>query len=54
MLACFCFLLMAVKLYDIPVSDLMDNLLIMVFGLLLIVAAAALLGRLIALLRKRR
>jgi hypothetical protein len=54
MVACFCFLLMAVKLYDIPVSDLLGNLSIMILGLLLIIAVAAVLGRVIALLRKRR
>jgi hypothetical protein len=53
MLACGGFLLMAVKVYDVPLSDMTSNLLTMVFGLLVIIGAAALLGRVIATLRKR-
>lgn len=54
MLACFAFLLMAVKVYDVPVAEITSNLLMVVFGLTVIVAAAALLGRLIVMLRQRR
>ena len=54
MLACFTFLLMAVKVYDVPVAEITSNLLMVVFGLTVIVAAAALLGRLIVMLRQRR
>ena len=53
MLACGCFLLMAVKVYDVPLSDMASNLLTMLLGLVVIIGAAALLGRLIAALRKR-
>ena len=53
MLACGGFLLMAVKVYDVPLSDMASNLLIMVLGLVVIIGAAALMGRLIAALRKR-
>ena len=54
MLACFVFLLMAVKVYDVPVTEITSNLLMVVFGLTVIVAAAAVLGRLIVMLRQRR
>lgn len=53
MVACGAFLLMAVKVYDVPLSDMGSNLLAMVLGLGLIMGAAALLGRLIAALRRR-
>jgi len=54
MLACFAFLLMAVKVYDVPVTEITSNLLMVVFGLTVIVAASALLGRLLVILRQRR
>ena len=53
MFACFSFLIMAVKVYDVPVATMTTNLLFMLGGLMLIVAAAAGLGWLIAYLRKR-
>ncbi len=53
MVACGAFLLMAVKVYDVPLSDMASNLLAMVLGLAVIIGAAALLGRLIATLRQR-
>jgi hypothetical protein len=54
MVACLIFLLMAVKVYGIPVSEMASNLLLMVIGTGLVMGAAALLGRLIVILRKRR
>ena len=54
MVACFAFLLMAVKVFEVPVAEITSNLLMVVFGLTVIVAAAALLGRLIVMLRQRR
>jgi hypothetical protein len=53
MLACFAFLLMAVKVYDVPVATMTGNFLFLLGGLILIIAAAAMLGWLIAYLRKR-
>ena len=53
MVACGAFLLMAVKVYDVPLSDMGSNLLAMVLGLAVIIGAAAMLGRLIATLRQR-
>ena len=53
MLACFAFLLMAVKVYDVPVSTMTANLMFMPGGLILIIGPAALLGWIIAYLRKR-
>ena len=52
MLACGGFLLMSVKVYEVPLSDMASNLLTMVLGLVVIIGAAALMGRLIAALRK--
>jgi|TARA_B110000238_G_C15954192_1_gene364533 hypothetical protein len=54
MLGCFAFLLMAVKVYDVPAAEITSNLLKVIVGLTVIVAAAALLGRLIVMLRQRR
>ena len=54
MVACFAFLLMAVKVYEVLVAEIASNLLMVVFGLTVIVATAALLGRLIVMLRQRR
>lgn len=53
MLACFAFLLMAVKVYDVPVSTMTANLMFMLGGLILIIGTAATLGWIIAYLRKR-
>lgn len=53
MVACFAFLLMAVKVYKLSVSSLLLNLLIMLVGLLVIIALAAILGWLISMRRKR-
>jgi hypothetical protein len=53
MVACLAFLLMAVKVYGIPVSEMTSNLLLMVIGTSMVMGAAALLGRLIVILRKR-
>lgn len=53
MLSCLAFLLMAVKVYDVPVSTMTANLMFMLGGLMLIIGAAAMLGWMIAYLRKR-
>ena len=53
MVACFAFLLMAVKVYKLSVSSLLFNLLIMLVGLLVIIALAAILGWLISMRPKR-
>ncbi|HAZ94382.1 hypothetical protein N9842_00345 [Porticoccaceae bacterium] len=53
MLGCLAFLLMAVKVYDVPVSTMTANLMFMLGGLMLIIGAAAMLGWMIAYLRKR-
>ena len=53
MLGCLAFLLMAVKVYDVPVSTMTANLMFMLGGLMLIIGAAAILGWIIAYLRKR-
>ncbi len=53
MVACFLFLLMAVKVYKVPINEMTGNLLSLIFGLVFIIAAAALLGRLIVALRQR-
>ena len=53
MLGCLAFLLMAVKAYDVPVSTMTANLMFMLGGLMLIIGAAAMLGWMIAYLRKR-
>ena len=53
MVACFLFLLMAVKVYQVPINDMLDNLLTMLLGLLLIIGAAAGMARLILALRQR-
>lgn len=53
MLGCLAFLLMAVKVYGVPVSAMTGNLLFMLGGLMLIIGAAAMLGWILAYLRKR-
>ena len=53
MVACFLVLLMAVKVYQVPINDMLDNLLTMLLGLLLIIGAAAGMARLILALRQR-
>ena len=53
MLGCLAFLLMAFKVYDVPVSTMTANLMFMLGGLMLIIGAAAMLGWMIAYLRKR-
>ena len=53
MVACFDFLLMAVKVYNVTLPSLLANGLIMLFGLLLIIAVASLLGWLLAMARER-
>lgn len=53
MLGCLAFLLMAVKVYDVPVSTMTANLMFMLGGLMLIIGAAAMLGWIIGYLRKR-
>lgn len=53
MVACFAFLLMAVKVYNVTLQSLLANGLIMLFGLLLIIAVASLLGWLLAMARER-
>lgn len=54
MVACFAFLLMAVKVYKLSVSSLLFNLLIMLVGLLVIIALAAILGWLISMRQNRK
>ena len=54
MVACFAFLLMAVKVYKLSVSSLLLNLLIMLVGLLVIIALAAILGWLISMRQNRK
>ena len=53
MIACFLFLLMAVKVYQVPINDMLGNLLTMLLGLLVIIGAAAGMARLILALRQR-
>jgi len=53
MVACFAFLLMAVKVYDLPLSTLMSNLLTILVGLSIIVGLAALLGGFLAFIKRR-
>ena len=53
MFGCAAFLLMAVKLYNVPLSSLASNLVIVLLMLAVIVGAAAALGWVIATLRKR-
>ena len=50
----FCLLLMAVKVYKLSVSSLLLNLLIMLVGLLVIIALAAILGWLISMRQNRK
>lgn len=54
MLACFAFLLMAVEVYNLPISLMISNLMSMLIGLGLIVSLSAAIGWLLAVLRKRR
>jgi len=54
MVACFIFLLMAVKVYEVPAATMTTNLLIVILGLAVIMAIAAIIGRLMLLLRKRK
>ena len=54
MVACFAFLLMAVKVYKLSISSLLFNLLIMLVGLLVIIALAAILGWLISMRQNRK
>ena len=54
MVACFIFLLMAVKGYEVPAATMTTNLLIVILGLAVIMAIAAIIGRLMLLLRKRK
>lgn len=53
MVACFLFLLMAVKVYQVPVNDMLSNLFTLLFVLLAIIGTAAGVGRLILALRQR-
>lgn len=54
MVACFAFLLMAVKVYQVSVPSLLVNALFMLLGLLVIIALACLLGWLLARHRERK
>ena len=54
MFGCAAFLLMAVKLYNVSLSSLVSNLVIVLLMLAVIVGAAAGLGWVIGNLRKRR
>jgi len=54
MAACFIFLLMAVKVYEVPAATMTINLIIVILGLAVIMAIAAIIGRLMLLLRKRK
>jgi hypothetical protein len=53
MLACFAFLLMAVEVYNVPISLMISNLMSLLIGLGLIVSFSAAIGWLMAVLRKR-
>ncbi|XXK58022.1 hypothetical protein ACMAY9_07800 [Porticoccaceae bacterium nBUS_09] len=53
MVACLAFLLMAVKVYDLPLSTLTSNLLTILVGLSIIVGLAALLGGFLAFIKRR-
>ena len=53
MVACFAFLLMAVKVYQVSVPSLLVNALFLLLGLLVIIALACLLGWLLATHRER-
>jgi len=54
MAACFIFLLMVVKVYEVPAATMATNLLIAILGLAVIIAITAIIGRLMLLLRKRK
>ena len=54
MAACFIFLLMAVKVYEVPAATMTTNLIIVILGLAVIMAIAAIIGRLMLLLRTRK
>jgi len=54
MAACFIFLLMAVKVYEVPAATMTTTLLIVILCLAVIMAIAAIIGRLMLLLRKRK
>jgi hypothetical protein len=54
MVACFVFLLMAVKVYHVSAATMTANLTIAVLGLALIIAITAVVGRLLLFLRKRK
>ena len=53
MVACFLFLLMAIKVYQVPINDMLGNLLTSMLVLGAIISLAAIFGRLIVALRKR-
>ena len=53
MVACFLFLLMAIKVYQVPINDMLGNLLTSMLVLVAIISLAAIFGRLIVALRKR-
>lgn len=53
MVACCAFLLMAVKVYNVTLPTLLTHGLIILFGLLLIISIASLLGWLLAICRER-
>lgn len=54
MLGCLAFLLMAVEVYNVPISLMISNLMSMLIGLGLIVSFSGAIGWLMAVLRKRR
>ena len=53
MVACFLFLLMAIKVYQVPINDMLGNLLTSMLVLAAIIGLAAIFGRVIVVLRKR-
>ena len=53
MVACFLFLLMAIKVYQAPINDMLGNLMTSMLVLVAIISLAAIFGRLIVALRKR-
>ena len=53
MVACFLFLLMAIKVYQVPINNMVGNLLTSMLVLVAIIGLAAIFGRLIVELRKR-
>ena len=54
MLACFAFILLAVKVYQLSITELLSNLFTLFLGALAVIAFSAAIGWLLASLRRRR